>query len=102
MVLAGEADALVTCPISKEAIAAGGSDFPGHTEMLASLTGAPDVLMVLAGSELRVALVTRHVALRDVAGLLQGGRHRACRRALRRGPAALLRHRASRAWPSAA
>ncbi len=71
MVLAGEADGLVTCPISKEAIAAGGSGFPGHTEMLASLTGAPDVLMVLAGSELRVALVTRHVALRDVAGQLR-------------------------------
>jgi 4-hydroxythreonine-4-phosphate dehydrogenase len=71
MVLDGEADALVTCPISKEAIAAGGSEFPGHTEMLASLTGAGDVLMVLIGSELRVALVTRHVALRDVAALLR-------------------------------
>ena len=71
LALSGDADALVTCPISKEAIAAGGSDFPGHTEMLAALTGAVRVLMVLAGSDLRVALVTRHVALRDVARLLK-------------------------------
>jgi 4-hydroxythreonine-4-phosphate dehydrogenase len=71
LVRSGRADALVTCPISKEAIAAGGSAFPGHTEMLAALTGAARVLMVLAGSDLRVALVTRHVALRDVAGLLR-------------------------------
>ena len=71
LILSGDADALVTCPISKEAIAAGGSDFPGHTEMLAALTGAAQVLMVLAGSDLRVALVTRHVALRDVARLLR-------------------------------
>jgi len=71
LVRAGEADALVTGPISKEAIAAGGSAFPGHTEMLAALTDAPRVLMVLAGSGLRVALLTRHVALRDVPALLK-------------------------------
>ena len=71
LVLSRDADALVTCPISKEAIAAGGSHFPGHTEMLAALTGAANMLMVLAGPDLRVALVTRHVALRDVARLLK-------------------------------
>ncbi len=66
MALAGEADAVVTCPINKEAIGAAGSPFPGHTEMLAHLTGAGRAVMMLAAGKLRVALATTHVALRDV------------------------------------
>ena len=68
---AGEADAMVTAPIDKHALLAGGYDFPGHTEMLAELTGR-EVAMMLASDRLRVVLATTHVALRDVPALLTG------------------------------
>jgi len=71
LALRDEVDGVVTAPISKEAIAAAGSPFPGHTEMIAHLTGAPTPVMMLVSGRLRVALVTTHVALRDVAGLLR-------------------------------
>jgi len=64
----GEGAAIVTAPIHKEALAAAGVDFPGHTEMLQSLAargGAlPPVRMMLANEELRVVLVTIHQSLR--------------------------------------
>jgi 4-hydroxythreonine-4-phosphate dehydrogenase len=66
LVQSGEADALVTGPISKEAIAAAGSPFPGHTEMLAHLTGGGRPVMMLVNGPLRVAMVTTHMALREV------------------------------------
>lgn len=69
-VLAGRADALVTCPISKEGLAAAGVPFPGHTEMLADLCGGAEVVMMLAGEKLRVALATIHVPLRRALELL--------------------------------
>jgi len=47
----------VTMPISKRALHAGGYDFPGHTEMIASLTGGTP-MMVLMTEGLRVALAT--------------------------------------------
>ena len=76
--VADEADGLVTAPISKEAIHAAGSPFPGHTEMLQSLTGAGTVVMVLAAhlvdGPLRVALVTVHVPVAAVAGLITPAR----------------------------
>lgn len=68
--LSGQARALVTCPISKEAIGAAGSPYPGHTEMLGALTGVDRPVMVLVSGELRVAFATTHEALRDVPGLL--------------------------------
>ncbi|HEX9952953.1 MAG TPA: 4-hydroxythreonine-4-phosphate dehydrogenase PdxA [Rubricoccaceae bacterium] len=81
--LAGQASGLVTAPISKEAIHAAGSPFPGHTEMLQALTGAGTVVMVLAADlpagPLRVALVTVHVPVSDVAGLVTADRvHDVC------------------------
>lgn len=69
LVSTGNADALVTAPIDKAALAAGGYDYPGHTEMLAALTGSKTV-MLLASERLRVVLATTHVALRDVPRLL--------------------------------
>ncbi len=69
-VLAGRADAVVTCPITKEGLKAAGVPFPGHTEFLAHLCGGADVVMMLAGDRLRVALVTIHVALRRALELL--------------------------------
>jgi 4-hydroxythreonine-4-phosphate dehydrogenase len=61
----GAVAGLVTGPIDKAALLAGGYDFPGHTEMLAALTGAR-VAMLLASDRLRVVLVTTHIALRAV------------------------------------
>jgi 4-hydroxythreonine-4-phosphate dehydrogenase len=62
---AGDVDGIVTAPIDKAALLAGGYDFPGHTEMLAALTGAT-VAMMLASDRLRVVLATTHIALREV------------------------------------
>ena len=72
LALAGEVDAVVTAPIDKHALHAGGFAYPGHTEMLQALTGAPAVGMLmaaertLAAGPLRVLLATTHLALRDV------------------------------------
>lgn len=63
-------DAIVTAPISKEAIRAAGSPFPGHTEMLAALTGAKRHAMMLVGGPLRVSLATIHVPLAQVPSLI--------------------------------
>ena len=61
--------AIVTAPIHKEALSAAGIAFPGHTEMLQALAagplGLPPVRMMLANEELRVVLVTIHMALRQ-------------------------------------
>jgi 4-hydroxythreonine-4-phosphate dehydrogenase len=65
MARAGEVEGIVTAPIDKAALLAGGYDFPGHTEMLAALTGSP-VAMMLASDKLRVVLATTHLPLRDV------------------------------------
>jgi 4-hydroxythreonine-4-phosphate dehydrogenase len=67
-VKSGLGTALVTAPISKEAVALAGVDFTGHTEHLAIGAGlAPDaVTMIFIGRTLRVALVTTHLAVRDV------------------------------------
>ena len=73
LALSGEVDGIVTAPIDKAALFAGGYDFPGHTEMLAALTGS-SVAMMLASSgsadgarhPLRVVLATTHIPLRDV------------------------------------
>jgi 4-hydroxythreonine-4-phosphate dehydrogenase len=69
LVQAGAASAIVTAPLHKEALAAAGIEFPGHTEMLQHLSAAPGgapppVRMMLANAELKVVLVTVHLALR--------------------------------------
>lgn len=63
---AGAVSAIVTAPINKEALAAAGYTYPGHTEILSELGGAPRVAMMLANDELRVVLVTIHCALSEV------------------------------------
>lgn len=62
--------AICTCPISKDALQNAGYDYPGHTEMLASLTGSSRYGMMMAGKKLRVTLVTIHCALNAVPALL--------------------------------
>jgi len=76
MCLAGEADALVTAPIDKSALHAGGYHFPGHTEMLANLAGVQHVVMLMdaeqtgLGGPLRVVLATTHLPLASVPAAL--------------------------------
>jgi len=62
---AGRVDGIVTAPISKEALRAGGLPYPGHTEMLAALTGTDEVRMLLTAGRLRVVHVTTHRSLRS-------------------------------------
>lgn len=66
----GRVAAMATAPINKAAMNLAGHSYPGHTELLAELTGAKDFVMMLAGKRLRVALVTIHEALADVPGLI--------------------------------
>jgi len=70
MTAIGDADAFVTCPISKEAVKKAGFGFPGHTEFIAHLTGTEEFVMMLGGRDLKVVLVTIHEPLRKVAGLV--------------------------------
>src|SRR6478735_3362584 len=69
LVQRGEASALVTAPIHKEAFASAGVAYPGHTEMLQALAAGggalPQVRMMLANDELKTVLVTIHMALRQ-------------------------------------
>ncbi len=65
LALAGEVRALVTAPISKEALRLAGIGYPGHTEILADRCGVADFAMMLANDELRVLLVSIHLSLRE-------------------------------------
>lgn len=66
----GKVDVLVTAPISKEAMAKAGFKFPGHTEYLADMAGEEEALMLMVAGNLRVGLVTTHMALKDVPGAM--------------------------------
>ncbi|TVQ35570.1 MAG: 4-hydroxythreonine-4-phosphate dehydrogenase PdxA [Geminicoccaceae bacterium] len=76
LALAGDAAAIVTAPLSKEALSLAGHPFAGHTELLAELTGARDSVMMLAHGGFRVSHVTTHTALRDVPAKVTPGRIR--------------------------
>jgi len=65
LVQSGQAAALVTNPVQKEALYAAGFEHPGHTEFLGSLARVKRPVMMLAGPELRVVPVTVHLALAD-------------------------------------
>lgn len=65
LIQAGRCDALVTGPLSKEALRLAGFGWPGHTEMLADLTGRRDVRMLLLTDRLKVVHVTTHRSLRS-------------------------------------
>lgn len=64
-------EGIVTAPISKEALRMAGLSWPGHTEMLAELTGTGDYAMMLAGGPLKVILATIHTSLRNVPDLIK-------------------------------
>ncbi|MBC7801446.1 MAG: 4-hydroxythreonine-4-phosphate dehydrogenase PdxA [Gemmatimonadaceae bacterium] len=73
LVQAGEADAICTAPLSKEALHSAGHKFPGHTELLAHLTGTPEVSMMLVAPKLRVIHVTTHIGLMDAIRKIEPG-----------------------------
>ena len=62
--------ALVTTPISKEAVNLAGYQIPGHTEFLAEETNTNEVLMILLSNSLRVALVTGHLPVAEIANTI--------------------------------
>jgi 4-hydroxythreonine-4-phosphate dehydrogenase len=72
LVLAHPGLALVTAPIDKAAAQAEGLAYPGHTEYLAARAGTERFAMCMIGPRLRVALVTIHLPLSQVAGALRG------------------------------
>ncbi|HTV10073.1 MAG TPA: 4-hydroxythreonine-4-phosphate dehydrogenase PdxA [Candidatus Aquilonibacter sp.] len=69
MCLNGEADAMVTAPLNKEAVTLSGMQFSGHTEYIAELCGATDSRMLLAGRKLSVVHVSTHISLREACNL---------------------------------
>jgi len=64
--LSGEFCAMVTAPVHKGVINDAGIAFQGHTEFLQACANVPQVVMMLAGAGMRVALATTHFALKDV------------------------------------
>lgn len=73
LALAGELDAICTLPLNKGALHAAGHDFPGHTELLAHLTGTDEVSMLLDTGSFRVVHVTTHIGLLDAIERIEPG-----------------------------
>jgi len=73
LAVAGKVGAICTAPINKEALHAGGHIYPGHTELLADLCGAPEVSMMLTAPGLRVIHVTVHIGLIDAIARIEPG-----------------------------
>jgi len=69
----GRIDAICTAPLNKQALHMGGHPFPGHTEMLAALTGVDEVSMMLTAPNLRVIHVTTHIGLIDAIAKIEPG-----------------------------
>jgi 4-hydroxythreonine-4-phosphate dehydrogenase len=69
----GRVDAICTAPINKEALQAAGHRYPGHTEILAALTGTPEVSMMLSAPRLRVVHCTTHIGLLDAIDRIEPG-----------------------------
>ncbi|PRY10237.1 4-hydroxythreonine-4-phosphate dehydrogenase PdxA [Kineococcus rhizosphaerae] len=87
MALRGEVQAICTAPLNKEALHLGGHVYPGHTELLADLTGTPEVSMMLSTPTLKVIHVTTHIGLLDAIAKIEPG---LVERTVRRGHAALV------------
>jgi 4-hydroxythreonine-4-phosphate dehydrogenase len=84
----GEIAAVCTAPLNKEALHAGGHVYPGHTELLAELSGTPEVSMMLSTPRMRVIHVTTHIGLVDAVEKIDAG---LVERTIERGHAALVR-----------
>jgi 4-phospho-D-threonate 3-dehydrogenase / 4-phospho-D-erythronate 3-dehydrogenase len=68
-----QVEAICTAPLNKEALHAAGHFYPGHTELLAALTGTPEVSMMLTAPNLRVIHVTAHMGLLDAIARIEPG-----------------------------
>jgi 4-hydroxythreonine-4-phosphate dehydrogenase len=88
LAMAGKIQGICTAPLNKEALHAGGHAFPGHTEILAKLSGTPEVSMMLATAKLRVIHVTTHIGLLDAIERIEPG---LVERTIVRGHEALVR-----------
>jgi 4-hydroxythreonine-4-phosphate dehydrogenase len=88
MAMRGEVQAIGTAPLNKEALHAAGHIYPGHTELLAHLTGTPEVSMMLSTPKVKVIHVTTHIGLLDAVELIEPG---LVERTIRRGWDALRR-----------
>lgn len=88
LAMAGEVQAICTAPLNKEALHAGGHRYPGHTELLAALTGTSEVSMMLSTGRLRVIHVTTHIGLIDAVAKIEP---RLVESTIQRGHAALVR-----------
>lgn len=73
LIEAGELDAICTAPLNKEALHAGGHIFPGHTELLAHLTGTEEVSMMLVTPKMKVIHVTTHMGIIDAIARINPG-----------------------------
>ena len=73
LALEGRVDVICTAPLNKEALYAAGHHFPGHTELLAHLTGTKEVSMMLVAPSLRVIHVTTHIGLIDAIKKIDAG-----------------------------
>ena len=87
LAIAGKVAAICTAPLNKEALQAGGHRFPGHTELLADLTGTKEVSMMLSTPKMRVIHVTTHIGLIDAIAKIEPG---LVERTIARGHAALV------------
>ncbi|MGP4076306.1 4-hydroxythreonine-4-phosphate dehydrogenase PdxA [Halobacillus sp. K22] len=70
----GKIDAICTAPLNKEALHKGGHKYPGHTEILAELTGTSDFAMMLSSPKLKVIHVTTHIGIRDAIDRIEPNR----------------------------
>jgi 4-hydroxythreonine-4-phosphate dehydrogenase len=73
LAVAREVDAICTAPLNKEALNAAGHRYPGHTELLAELTGTSEVSLMLIAPGLRVIHVTTHIGLIDAVEHIDAG-----------------------------
>lgn len=67
LALSGKTEAIATCPIQKESFSAAGYSYPGHTDMLAELTGTRRYALMLMVDDFRVVHVTLHTSLKNAA-----------------------------------
>ena len=74
LALSGEVKAIATAPLNKEALHLGGHNYPGHTELLAHLTGSKEYAMVLYTDKLKVIHISTHISLRKFLDTLNGER----------------------------
>jgi len=63
--LAGKVQGMVTCPVNKEGMLLSGCPYPGHTPMLAALTGTKECHMSLFADRMRIAHITAHLSMAD-------------------------------------